>query len=282
MIKSGCCADKVKVGMICSPITKSLNQKSLPWYMFCNLSPMPEGPSIVILKEAIARFNRKKILNATGNAKIDMKRLENKTIRSIRSWGKHLLICFDGFFIRIHLLMFGTYRINETKTTPLRLGLRFKNDELNFYTCAVRLVEGDPDEIYDWTADVMNELWDEKKALKKLKEQPGELICDALLDQDIFSGVGNIIKNEILFITCIHPESKTGTIPAKKLNVLVKEAVSYSFDFLKWKKAFELKKHWLAYGKKTCPRCQIKLHKEYPGVRKRRSFFCNNCQERYE
>lgn len=242
---------------------------------------MPEGPSIVILKEAIARFNHKKVLKAAGNAKMDMKRIEGKTIKRIESWGKHLLICFDRFYIRIHLLMFGTYRINEKKTTPLRLGLQFKKEELNFYTAAIIMKDGDPDETYDWSADVMNEAWDGKKALKKLQGYPDELICDVLLDQEIFSGVGNIIKNEILFITRIHPVSKVGKIPAAKMKALVKEAVSYSFDFLKWKKAFELKKHWLAYGKKKCPRCNIPLHKEYPGKRKRRSFFCDNCQVKY-
>jgi endonuclease-8 len=242
---------------------------------------MPEGPSIVILQEAIARFNRKKVVEATGNAKIDMKRLEGKTIRSIKTWGKHLLICFDGFFIRIHLLMFGTYRINERKETAPRLSLQFKKDELNFYTAAIKLVEGDPDDVYDWSADVMNKNWDAKKALKKIKENGAELICDVLLDQAIFSGVGNIIKNEILFITRIHPKSKVGKIPVARVKALIAEAVSYSFDFLRWKKAFELKKHWLAYGKKTCPRCKIPLHKEYPGKRKRRSFFCDNCQVAY-
>lgn len=243
---------------------------------------MPEGPSIVILKETIARFNHKKVLKATGNAKIDMERLQNKTIHNIRSWGKHLLICFDGFFIRIHLLMFGTYRINETKTTPLKLGLTFKKDALNFYTCAVKLEEGDPDETYDWSADVMNDQWDAKKAFQKVKSNPDAMICDVLLDQAIFSGVGNIIKNEILFITRIHPESRAGNIPAAKMKALIKEAVGYSFDFLRWKKALELKKHWLAYGKKICPCCKIPLHKAYPGVRKRRSFFCNHCQVLYK
>jgi len=243
---------------------------------------MPEGPSIVILKEAIARFNRKKVLKAEGNAKIDKGRLEGKTITSIRTWGKHLLICFDGFFIRIHLLMFGTYLINGKKSTPLRLGLQFKSEELNFYTASIILTEGSPEQVYDWSADVMNENWDAKKAFKKVKQCPDELICDVLLDQDIFSGVGNIIKNEILFITQIHPESLTGNIPAVKLKELIRTASSYSFDFLKWKKAFVLKKHWLAYGEKKCPRCNIPLHKEYPGKRKRRTFFCNNCQQHYE
>ena len=220
---------------------------------FVTNSHMPEGPSIVILKEAIGRFNGKKVVTAKGNAKIDMKRMEGKTIRSIRSWGKHLLICFDGFFIRIHLLMFGTYRINERKTTPLRLGFTFKKDELNFYTAAIIMLEGDPGETYDWSADVMSDEWDGTRALKKIKQQKEELVCDVLLDQAIFSGVGNIIKNEILFITRIHPESVAGKIPSAKMKALIKEAVSYSFDFLQWKKAFEIKKTLAGLWKKEMP-----------------------------
>jgi endonuclease VIII len=95
---------------------------------------MPQGPSIIILKQTVSGFNRKKVLKASGNARIDEARIQNETIGSIRTRGKHLLICFDGFFIRVHLLMFGTYRINGTKTTKLRPGLECKKDALNFYT----------------------------------------------------------------------------------------------------------------------------------------------------
>lgn len=242
---------------------------------------MPEGPSIVILKEAIARFSRKKIIKACGTAAIDLKRLENKSIRHIKTWGKHLLICFDGFFVRIHLLMFGTYYIDSRKKGPPRLGFTFKNGELNFYTCAVKLTEGTADEVYDWTADVMNKQWDGKKAIKKIKEVQDALICDVLLDQAIFSGVGNIIRNEILFNCRIHPQSRAKNIPAAKKRALVKEAAGYSVDFLRWKKEGVLKKHWQVYSRKTCPRCNIPLTKAYPGKTKRRSFFCNNCQVKY-
>ncbi len=248
---------------------------------FVIIENMPEGPSIVVLKEAIQSFNHKKILKATGSAPIDLNRLQGKTIKNIKTWGKHLLICFDDFFIRIHLLMFGTYLINKKKTTPLKLGLKCSKSEVNFYTCSVVLHEGNPDDIYDWSADIMNNQWDAKKAISKLKKVPAVLICDALLDQEIFSGVGNIIKNEILFITRMHPESKVGKIPLAKKKALINEAVAYSFQFLEWKKAGTLKKHWLAYSKKICPRCQIPLHKAYPGKTKRRSFFCNNCQVKY-
>ncbi len=42
----------------------------------------------------------------------------------------------------------------------------------------------------------MNDTWDSKAAKKKLLLLPNTLVCDALLDQQIFSGVGNIIKSE--------------------------------------------------------------------------------------
>ncbi|HEX5154119.1 MAG TPA: hypothetical protein VFW07_21880 [Parafilimonas sp.] len=43
-----------------------------------------------------------------------------------------------------------------------------------------------PDEIYDWSADVMNDAWDPSKAKKKLKAIPDTLVADALLNQNIF------------------------------------------------------------------------------------------------
>lgn len=243
---------------------------------------MPEGPSIVILKEAVQPFRKKKILEVTGSTtKIDKNLLLHKTITDFKSWGKHFLICFNGFYVRIHFLLFGSYLINDTKATKPRLSLGFSNGELNFYACSIQLVEQNPDEVYDWSADVMNEQWNEKKAIAKLKKIPSTLVCDALLDQNIFAGVGNIIKNEVLFRIKLHPKTKVGKIPPKVLKQLAKEAVKYSFDFLEWKKAYVLRKHWLVHTRKICPRCNIPLHKEYLGKTNRRTFFCDNCQVLY-
>lgn len=243
---------------------------------------MPEGPSIVILKEAAQPFKGEKIIAIGGNTKVELKHLVNQKIIDFKSWGKHFLICFPKEAIRIHFMLFGSYRINETRETAPRVHLQFSNGELNFYTCSVKLIEGDLDKVYDWSTDVLNDSWDAAKARGKLKAQPGMMVCDALLDQQIFSGVGNIIKNEVLFRIRVHPKTKVGDLPAKKLTELIKEARNYSFDFLKWKKAYELKKHWLAHTRTICPRCHIPLIKEYLGRTHRRSFFCNNCQVLYE
>ena len=242
---------------------------------------MPEGPSILILKEAVQSFAHKKVMSASGNAKIDLQRLSGKTIIEFRTWGKHFLICFNGFFIKIHLLMFGSFLINEKKEAKPRIHLQFSRGELNFYNCSVKLIEGSPDDVYDFTADVLNEKWNARNAKKKLLAKPDMLVCDALLDQQIFSGVGNIIKNEVLFRIKIHPESRIGALPPKLLSLLVKEAVVYSHQFLEWKKAFVLKQHWLAHNKKTCPRDNILFTRKHLGITHRRSFYCVQCQQLY-
>ena len=127
----------------------------------------------------------------------------------------------------------------------------------------------------------MSDAWDSARARRKLKAMPETLVCDALLDQNVFAGVGNIIKNEVLFRIRVHPLSKVGAIPPRKLGELIKQARQYSFEFLEWKKAFVLRKHWLAHNKGVCPRCHVPFKRQYLGVTDRRSFFCERCQVRY-
>lgn len=160
---------------------------------------MPEGPSIVILKELVQPFKGKKIIQVGGNSKLDIQKISGQTIIDFKSWGKHFLICFSDFSVRIHFMLFGSYRINERKETPARLSLQFEDGEINFYACSVQFIEGNLNEIYDWSGDVMSETWNAEKAKFKLQKQPSTLVCDALLDQHVFAGVGNIIKNEVLF-----------------------------------------------------------------------------------
>lgn len=144
---------------------------------------MPEGPSIVILKESAALFKSQKVLVVTGNSKVDKERALGQTVVDFKSWGKHFLICFPRFTIKIHLLLFGSYRINEERTMAPRLSLRFENGVLNFYACSVQILDGDLDSIYDWSVDVMSGQWNAKAAREKLKQHPQMLACDALLSK---------------------------------------------------------------------------------------------------
>jgi len=244
---------------------------------------MPEGPTIQLLKEKLEPFNGEKIIAANGYAKgFDPLILKNQTITDIKSWGKQLIICFPDFAIRLHMGLFGSYKINDRSKSNASLHLKFREGEINFYITSVKLIEEPLDEVYDWAADVLNPAFDAKKARKKLLEKPQTLICDALLNQDIFAGSGNIVKNEVLFRVKVHPENTIGDIPTRKLNELIKETVKFCTDFYNWKKENTLIRHLEAYEKEMCPRNHIPFHKADLGKTKRHTYFCPVCQVLYK
>jgi endonuclease-8 len=183
------------------------------------------------------------VQRASGNTKVvDPQRMAGRTIRDLRSWGKHFLIVFDDFTVRVHFMLFGSYAIDdaqgESRAAPVA-GLRARA-RAELLRVLAEVIEGDLDAAYDWSADVMSPTWNPRAARRKLVAQPDTLAADALLDQAVFSGVGNIIKNEVLHRIRVHPESTIGALPSRKLGELIKEARNYSFDFLEWKKAFVL------------------------------------------
>ncbi|MCW3128376.1 MAG: glycosylase/AP lyase, DNA-binding [Bacteroidetes bacterium] len=242
---------------------------------------MPEGPSLYILREKVLHFKDKKVIEAKGYAPIDMARMDGQPIVDIRSWGKQLLFCFKGFAVRVHMMLFGSYRIDDHAKVNPSLSLRFENGEVNFYVSSIKYIEGDLNDTYDWRADIMADEWSARHAFSVLREKPTMLACDALMDQKIFSGSGNIIKNEVLYRSRIHPESRISKIPDTKLRGMIRETHKYAFDFLRWKEAGTLSKNWKAYEQKTCKRCDLPMKVKDTGKSRRRTYFCTNCQIKY-
>lgn len=244
---------------------------------------MPEGPSIVILKEKLKPFIGKRVMDANGYAKdFDAGLLVGKTLKDVKSWGKQTLLIFPKFAVRIHMMLFGSYKINEPVKKNASLHLEFSNGYVNFSISSVKLIGEPLDELYDWSADIMSDEWDRDKAIAKLKAKPKTMICDALLDQKIFAGSGNIIKNEALFRARLHPESIIGQIPDDKLKELIDEVISFGQDFLKWRKVNQLTQHLQAHEKNICPRNLIPFRKADTGKTKRHSYFCEKCQELFD
>jgi endonuclease-8 len=245
---------------------------------------VPEGPSIVILREQAAAFAGRRVGTVYGNSREPIQRMAGRRLLALRSWGKHFLLEFDGFSLRIHFLLFGSYRIDARRDAPPRVGLAFAGGgELNFYACSVKFIDGPLDAVYDWSTDVMNDAWDPAQARRRLRLRPQLLAADALLDQQLFAGVGNIIKNEVLHRIRVHPESRVGALPPRKLGELVAQAREYSFDFLRWKRDHVLRRHYQVHTRTLCPRDGQRLaYRKHLGLARRRAFFCEQCQRLYE
>jgi endonuclease-8 len=94
----------------------------------------------------------------------------------------------------------------------------------------------------------------------------------------VFAGSGNIVKNEVLFNVRRHPLTKLSEVKEADWPKLARAVHGYCADFYRWKKKFELRKHWQVYRRGTCPLCGGKLTRAKLGRRQRGSFFCPRCQ----
>jgi endonuclease-8 len=250
-----------------------------------------EGPSLVLAKEQLRPFVKKRVLRVTGNSKIDQDRFQGALVKDIFTWGKHLLFQFDGFALKVHFLLFGTYEAevegvavtgDYKRARVPRLAFVFPNGELRMYNCSVKIMESDRlKRDYDLSADVLSRTWDPAKALLKMRRSPEEEIADVLLDQDIFAGVGNIIKNEVLSLAKVHPQTKVGDLPPAKLKQIVALARSFSKQFLRWRRAFVLRRHLRIHQRGACPYCGGQVVHVKTGKRARIAHYCPVCQRKF-
>ena len=189
---------------------------------------MPEGPSILHLKSQLTSFIGKKVTKAGGYGPMDTKWIKGGKLLDIRTWGKHLLFVFDNGSVKVHLGLFGSVLVNKRKKVNRSFFLEFTKGEINGYVVRAQKLTEPLNEIYDWRVDILSKEFDPAYIKLLLKKEKDKTIDDVLMDQEIFSGVGNIIRNEALYRAGIHPLSVTGKIPAAKITKLIKEVVNYA------------------------------------------------------
>lgn len=243
-----------------------------------------EGPLVRIVSERLCGFKGRKVVKSFGNAKIDVSRMSSAVIRDIFSRGKQLIIAFPGFNLRIHFMMYGSWRINAERPGVVpRLGLDFETGMLRFYNCSVRIIDGDlTGRAFDPEIDITGENWNRDKVLSLALEKTGDPICDVLMDQEVFAGVGNMIKNEALFDARIHPMSIVASIPRKSLSDLAEKTREFSMRLYEVENAGRsFADLFRVYRRPRCPVSGDKVVMKSTGERDRVSFFCPKCQILY-
>lgn len=247
-----------------------------------------EGPSLFLAQQQLVEFKGQKVRVVSGNTKIGKERFQSKEIMDIFSWGKHLCFQLDDFAIRVHFLLFGTFEAvvngvpvtgDYKRTREPRLKLDFVNGEISMFNCSITLFETDDlKSTYDFSTDIMSPQWNSEQAFFTMRNHTSDEIADALLDQEIFSGVGNIIKNEVLSQTHTHPMRLVGSIGDEKLREIITATHNFSHQFYLWRKNFVLRKHLLVHRKSVCPHCGAKMLRGKTGKRQRWSYYCSLCQ----
>ncbi|KAM8953275.1 endonuclease 8-like 2 [Pelodytes ibericus] len=190
-------------------------------------------------------------------------------------------------WLRFHFGLYGSIRANEFararrgnkrgdwRDPSPRLTLHFDSGRfLVFYNCRMSWCSSP---VSDPATDILCPEFDKERALQALLRPTP--VCITLMDQRYFSGVGNIIKNEILFLARVHPLSFGSLLPLERLRSILDHAVTFTSDWLRSK--LEGKGlHYHIYLRERCDEGH-KVVKEAIGPEyglKRLTWYCPKCQ----
>ena len=158
-------------------------------------------------------------------------RLVGQTIRDVESRGKHLLHWFEpsGLALHTHLRMSGSWRLFRHRhrwTKPAgHARLVLETDEVVSVAFSVpvarheQLASLGPDPLADPAGPV-----DLAEARRRLDARADQPIGVALLDQRVLAGVGNVYKNEVLFIHGVDPWDHVEALPGPTRDALLRTA----------------------------------------------------------
>jgi endonuclease-8 len=241
-----------------------------------------EGPSLHALADRLRRLEGQTISSVAGNARQPIEQLEGRRIERVRAVKKRLVIETDGPAAVFHFYMWGTYRINDRREAPERLRLVGSQDAFNTYHCSAKVLT--PDEVaeeLDPRGDVLSQRWDRARALQALaaRAQP---VADVLLDQDVFGGVGNIVKNEALWRAGVHPRSPARLLSAEQRQRVTEEAVAFTEAWYERGGPYPDEAGSKIYRAGTCPTCEADVVREDVGTFDRITFWCPDRQVKPE
>jgi endonuclease-8 len=231
--------------------------------------------------------------NPRSPLRIHARRLPGRTVESIETRGKHLLIHLDdGISLHSHLGMNGGWRVDQGRgfgkpessawllletagQAESRPGARIAQ----FGGTTLRLVRtaelGRDPRLARLGPDILAPGFDLRAAAARLRSSPDE-IGVALLDQKIVCGIGNIFKSESCFEAKIDPWQPSSALEPEQAVLLLETARRQMLE------AVETGKRPGRIYKKTgrpCPRCRAaRVRSRGQGDDARTTYWCPKCQ----
>ena len=224
-----------------------------------------------------------------------VERVVGATIQAVESRGKNLLIEFDnGLEIRTHLRMNGSwhrYRPGERWRRPesrARLVIEVPGAvAVCFDAPVVELFERRAERLHPGLATLGPDLLDpefrpedEAEALRRLRDpaRAAMTISEALLDQRALAGIGNIWRNESLFLERVDPWAPVRSVDDTTLARLVATARRLLTDSARLAPARARMRVYRRSGR-PCPRCgplirSAPLAAAIPRI----TYWCPRCQ----
>jgi endonuclease-8 len=262
----------------------------------CDLGWVPEGDTI---HHAAARIRAvlearvpDEILTPHPRHRLERwpQRLAGSAIRAVDAYGKHLFLRFDGgLTVHSHLRMTGAWgiyrqgerwrRAHHRAWLVLRFGgwevVEFDGPVLELMSDA--RTRSDP-RLASLGQDVLGESFDMHAFLTRLRgDDPHRPIGDALLNQRVVAGIGNVWKSECCFAAGVDPWRALAEVRDEEALELVGFAREH-MPVSARKGSHARPRSVYKRAGQPCVRCGTSIRRRGQGENNRVTYWCPGCQ----
>jgi endonuclease-8 len=252
---------------------------------------MAEGDTILRAKNRLAdALVGQSIAVSTPNPRgraAGVGRLDGRTLAGIDTHGKHLLFDFGDVVLHSHLGMSGGWHVyprgarwrRPRSSAWVVLGGE-RADAVQFGGPTLRVLPAarvaiDP-QLARLGADILAPNLDLDEVVAKFRAgDQSRTLGDALLDQRLTAGIGNIFKSEACFAARLDPWHPLGEVSDEDLRATLEHARTQMLNAVKTgnRHRFAVYKH-----RGPCSRCRGTIHHRGQGDANRTTWWCERCQ----
>jgi endonuclease-8 len=222
--------------------------------------------------------------NPRGRA-AGVERLDGRRLDSVESRGKNLLLHFGDLVLHSHLGMSGSWHIyprggpwRKPRHSAWAVLAGERQEAVQFGGPTLRLIPvarlGRDPQLARLGPDVLAPQFDLDSVIHNLRTGPTRGIGDALLDQTLVAGIGNIFKSEACFAARIDPWHQIAELDDEELSAVLEAARSQMQQAV----ARGRRVHAVYRGRRPCPACGGRIASRGQGDANRTTYWCPNCQ----
>jgi len=230
--------------------------------------------------------------------------ITGRVVEAVSSRGKHVLMAFSGdLVLHTHMRMHGSwhiYRPGERWRAPSHemrivigtdayVAVAFNVPIAEFLTGAELARHT---QIQALGPDLTDPLFDREDVRRRLAAHGAEPVHDVLLNQQVLSGIGNVLKSEVLFVARLNPFIPAREIDDATFNRLMDVSLRLMrmniTDSANMTAAFgrgttgslDPRAKLFVYGRggKPCRTCGTPIESRKTGVDSRLTYWCPKCQ----
>jgi endonuclease-8 len=213
-------------------------------------------------------------------------RLDGRRLEAVEARGKNLVLRFGDLALHSHLGMNGSWRVaalgagwGKPRASAWVVLSGVEQEAAQFGGPTLRVLTSaqlrrDPI-LARLGPDILAENFDLEATIRPLRSVPDRAIGDALLDQHLVAGIGNIFKSEACFAARLDPWRPIRELDDEQLGGVLGSARQLMQDSVARGRP---ERGVYRRSGQPCPRCGIPVRSQGQGDDNRMTYWCPSCQ----